>query len=275
MRSACGGRRFLIPELPEVETFVRLLQPVVGTTIRRADVLDDRLNLDGSKLAGAMISSLNRRGKHIVIHLAERGDLVVHLRMSGRLRLNRSENEAKYTRLSLHLDSGATVYFVNPRRLGTAIHYPEGFSPDLGYEPLSPSFTSEVLGNMTSESRSPIKLFLLNQRRIAGIGNIYASEALWRSGISPERAATSLKADEVFRLHGNILSVLDDAIIGQGTTIGNSVSDYHPSVGEQGEFQNHLSVYGREAEPCERCGTLIARMKQGGRSTFFCSQCQT
>ncbi|MFC2078370.1 bifunctional DNA-formamidopyrimidine glycosylase/DNA-(apurinic or apyrimidinic site) lyase [Candidatus Bipolaricaulota bacterium] len=264
-----------MPELPEVEVFVRRLQPIVGTTIRQAEVLDDRLNLDGSKLVGAPVASIERRGKHIVIHLGDRGDLVVHLRMSGRLRLNRSENEAKYTRLSLHLDSGATVYFVNPRRLGTAIHYSEGFDPDLGYEPLSPLFTSEALGSMTSESRSPIKLFLLNQRRIAGIGNIYACEALWSSGISPERAATSLRADEVCRLHGNILSVLSDAIIGRGTTIGNGVSDYHPSVGEQGEFQNHLSVYGRESEPCERCGTLIARMKQGGRSTYFCSQCQT
>ena len=255
--------------------FVRRLQPIAGATIQRAEVLDDRLNLNGSKLAGATISSVERRGKHIVIHLGARGDLVVHLRMSGRLRLHRSENEIKYTRFSLHLDSGDTVYFVNPRRLGTVIHCPEGFEADLGVEPLGPAFTPDALAEMAGESRSPIKQFLLDQRKIAGVGNIYASEALWRSGISPARQTNSLSDDEAHSLHSNIVSVLNDAIDGQGTTLGNSVSDYHPSVGEQGEFQNHLSVYGREAEPCERCGTATARMRQGGRSTYFCSQCQT
>ena len=263
------------PELPEVEIFVRHLQPIVGAVIQRAEVLDDRLALDGSRIEGATISSAERRGKHIVIHLGERGDLVVHLRMSGRLRLHRGENEVKYTRLVLHLDSGDTVYFVNPRRLGTAIHCPRGFETDLGLEPLSPSFTVAALGDLTSESRSPIKSFLLDQRKIAGVGNIYASEALWRSGISPEREARTLSYDEVVRLHGDIVSVLNDAISGQGTTIGNSVSDYHPSAGEQGEFQNRLSVYGRKDELCERCGTAIARLKQGGRSTYCCRKCQT
>ncbi len=264
-----------MPELPEVEVFVRRLQPIVGATIDRVEVLDDQLNLDGSMLAGTTVSSVERRGKHIVIHLGDRGDLVVHLRMSGRLRLHRGENEVKHTRLVLYLDSGDTVYFVNPRRLGTVIHCLDGFEADLGIEPLSRSFTADVLGKMTGKSRSPIKLFLLDQRKIAGVGNIYASEALWRSGISPEREAKTLSYDEVHSLHGNIVSVLNDAIAGQGTTIGNSVSDYRPSAGEQGEFQNHLSVYGREAEPCERCGTAIARLKQGGRSTYYCRDCQT
>ena len=263
------------PELPEVEIFVRRLQPIVGSTIENVEVLDDRLNLNGSKLAGVTISSVERRGKHIVIHLRESGDLVVHLRMSGRLRLHRGKNEAKYTRLVLHLNSGDTVYFVNPRRLGTVIHYAAGFEADLGFEPLAPSFTAAALAEMAGRSNSPIKLFLLDQRKIAGVGNIYASEALWRSGISPERAAKTLSYDEVHSLHGDIVSVLNDAIAGQGTTIGNSVSDYHPSVGEQGEFQNHLSVYGRGTEPCERCGTAITRLKQGGRSTYYCRKCQT
>ena len=255
--------------------FVRRLQPIVGAIINRVEVLDGRLNLNGPALAGASISSVERRGKHIVIHLGERGDLVVHLRMSGRLRMSRSEREVKYTRLALHLDSGDTVYFVNPRRLGTAIHCPDGFETDLGFEPLSPTFTSKVLGEIASKSRSPIKLFLLDQRKIAGVGNIYASEVLWRAKISPDRESASLTRDEIARLHGDIVSVLNDAINGQGTSIGNGVSDYHPSVGEQGEFQNHLSVYGRESELCERCGTVIARMKQGGRSTYYCQECQT
>ena len=263
-----------MPELPEVEIFVRKLQPIVGAVIRRAEVLDDRLALDASKIEGATITSAERRGKHIVIHLGERGDLIVHLRMSGRLRLHRGEDEVKHTRLVLHLDSGNTVYFVNPRRLGTAIHCAAGFEADLGLEPLSPSFTVAALGDLTSKSHSPIKLFLLDQRMIAGVGNIYASEVLWRSRISPDRESASLTSDEIARLHGDIVSVLNDAIEGQGTTIGNSVSDYHPSAGEQGEFQNRLSVYGREDEPCERCGTAIVRMKQGGRSTYYCQECQ-
>jgi formamidopyrimidine-DNA glycosylase len=251
------------------------LQPIVGTLIRRAEVLDQRLNLDESKLSEARISSVERRGKHIVIGLGTAGDLVIHLRMSGRLRLQRSTEETRYTRMILHLDSGESVYFINPRRLGTVILYPGGFHPQLGVEPLSTAFTSEALAQMTARSRSPIKPFLLDQRRIAGIGNIYASEALWRSGISPERASSTLERDEIARLHRSIGSVLNDAIQGQGTTLGHSVSDYHPSVGEQGEFQNRLSVYGRETESCERCGNQIVRIKQGGRSTYYCRECQT
>jgi len=264
-----------MPELPEVEVFVRRLQAIVGSTIIRAEVLDERLDLDGSLLDQAAITSVKRRGKNIVIGLGHRGDLVVHLRMSGRLRLHRSEVEVKYTRLILHLDSGDSVYFVNPRRLGTAAYYPSGFKANLGIEPLSRGFTASRLSQVAALSRSPIKPFLLDQQKIAGIGNIYASEALWRSRISPERAASNLKQDEVARLHKNIVSVLNEAIDGQGTSIGTRVSDYHPSVGEQGKFQNHLSVYGRETEPCERCGNAIARLKQSGRSTYYCKECQT
>lgn len=264
-----------MPELPEVEVFVRRLQPIVGASIHRAEVLDETLSLDGSNLSGARIHSVTRQGKHIVIGLGNRGDLVVHLRMSGRLRLQRSDEEKKYTRLVLHLTSGEAVYFVNPRRLGTVVHFPNGFDAKLGIEPLSSAFTAARLAQLAGISRSPIKPFLLDQHRIAGIGNIYASEALWRSAISPARAASSLRQPELIRLHKNIVSVLNDAIDGQGTSIGTSVSDYYPSIGEQGEFQNRLSVYGRETEPCERCGGTIVRMKQSGRSTYYCKDCQT
>ncbi len=264
-----------MPELPEVETFVRKLLPIVGSRIQSVDVLDDRLALDGSQFEGRTISSVERYGKYIVVRLGSQGDLVVHLRMSGRLRLTRSEREVAYTRLVLYLNTGDSVYFVNPRRLGTAVYYPAGFEADLGSEPLAPSFTPVRLSEMTSRSRSPIKVFLLDQRKIAGLGNIYASEALWRSGIAPVREARSLTEAEVARLHRGIVSVLADAIANQGTTIGNGVSDYHPDTEEHGEFQNHLSVYGREAKPCERCGNTIVRIKQGGRSTYCCSRCQT
>lgn len=263
-----------MPELPEVETFVRRLQPVVGATIARVEVLDARLGLNGEALPGATVSAIERRGKWIVLRLEDRGDLAVHLRMSGRLRTHRSDREVRYTRLAIYMDSGETVYFVNPRRLGTAQLYPEGFRPVLGMDPLSRRFTSAVLGVLASRSRTAIKLLLMDQRKIAGVGNIYASEALWRCGIAPHRPSHTLSACEIRRLHRAVRSVLNGAIAAQGTTLGAGVSNYAPGAQEQGEFGNRLSVYGRASEPCDRCGTMIDRMKQGGRSTYYCSQCQ-
>jgi formamidopyrimidine-DNA glycosylase len=155
-------------------------------------VLDERLNLAPDELAGAVIGGISRRGKYIVIDLGTRGDLVVHLRMSGRLRQNRSSDEARYTRMILHVHSGEEVYFVNPRRLGTAVFYPDGFDKPLGVEPTGAAFTADVLAELTTASRTPIKQLLLDQGRIAGIGNIYAAESLWRAGIDPRRAANTL-----------------------------------------------------------------------------------
>jgi len=264
-----------MPELPEVETLVRRLRRIAGTRIIGAEILDDRLEISADDLIGATINGVTRRGKYIVIGLEGRGDLIVHLRMSGRLRLDRSEDEIPYTRMTLRLDSGDSVYFVNPRRLGIVVLCPSGFDRDLGIEPISPRFTAELLGRLTSESRAPIKQLLLDQRKIAGIGNIYAAEALWRAGIDPRRPSNSLDKDEVAELHVGITSVLFDAIEQLGTTIGSSVSDYRQSEEGGGSFQNHLAVYGREKEPCERCGTRIERVIQAGRSTCYCPACQT
>jgi formamidopyrimidine-DNA glycosylase len=263
-----------MPELPEVETLVRRLLPIAGTRIVGAEILDDRLTVTADELVGAPIRNVKRRGKNIVIGLDGRGDLIVHLRMSGRLRLDRSKDETPYTRMILHLDSGDSVYFVNPRRLGTVLLYPDGFDVDLGVEPIGSEFTADVLAGFTTASRTPIKQLLLDQRKIAGIGNIYATEALWRAGIDPRRPANSLEAGEISALHAGITSVLFDAIEQLGTTIGSSVSDYRRSAEEGGSFQNQLCVYGRENEPCERCGTSIERVIQAGRSTCFCPACQ-
>jgi formamidopyrimidine-DNA glycosylase len=264
-----------MPELPEVETLVRRLAPIVGTRIVGAEILDDRLEATADALVGASVRDVKRRAKYIVIELDGRGDLIVHLRMSGRLRLDRSEDEIPYTRMILRLDSGGSVYFVNPRRLGTAVHCPRGFDVDLGVEPTGPEFTPELLGEFAAESRAPIKQLLLDQRKIAGIGNIYAAEALWRARIDPRRPARSLDEGEISALHAGITSVLFDAIEQLGTTIGSGVSDYRRSAEEGGSFQNRLAVYGRQNEPCERCGTAIERVIQAGRSTCFCPACQT
>lgn len=263
-----------MPELPEVETFVRRLNPIVGARIVEAEILDDRLGLSTESLAGASIRSVERRAKYIVIGLAERGDLVVHLRMSGRLRLDRSKNEIPYTRMILRLDSGGTIYFINPRRLGTAVLCEGGFDKTLGIDPTDTAFTPRALAEIAAGSRAPIKHLLLDQRKIAGIGNIYAAEALWRAGIHPTRASNTLEENEVAKLHCAITSVLSDAINQLGTTIGSSVSDYRHSAEEGGEFQNQLAVYGRENEACERCSTPITRIAQAGRSTYLCPACQ-
>ncbi len=263
-----------MPELPEVETLVRRLRPIVGTRIVGAEVLDDRLAIPVKALIGVSIEGVTRRGKYIVIGLDGRGDLVVHLRMSGRLRLDRSEDEIPYTRMILRLDSGESVYFVNPRRLGTVVHCPHGFDAKLGIEPTGPEFTAEILAEFAAGSRAPIKQLLLDQRKIAGIGNIYAAEALWRAKIDPRRPAKSLRQTEISALHAGITSVLFNAIEQLGTTIGSGVSDYRRSAEAGGSFQNRLAVYGRENEPCERCGTAIERVVLAGRSTCFCPACQ-
>ena len=264
-----------MPELPEVETLVRRLHPIAGTRIVDAEILDDRLEISTGNLVGATVEGVSRRGKNIVIGLDGRGDLIVHLRMSGRLRLDRSEDEIPYTRMILRLDSGDSVYFINPRRLGTVALYRDGFDKQLGIDPIAAEFTADVLRGLATSSRAPIKQLLLDQRKIAGIGNIYAAEALWRAGIDPRRPSDSLDNDEVSNLHVGITSVLFDAIERLGTTIGSSVSDYRQSREGGGSFQNHLAVYGREKEPCERCGTTIERVIQAGRSTCYCPACQT
>jgi len=262
------------PELPEVETFVRGLTPAIGRTIVSAEVFDAKLAVSAEDLVGARIAGIRRRGKYIGIHLGDGRSLVIHLRMSGRLRLECRECETRYTRMILRLDDGQYIYFVDPRRLGTAGVHADGFDLALGYEPLDATFTTAALAELASQSRAPIKQLLLDQRKVAGIGNIYAAEALWRARIDPRRPANALSKAEVGRLHKAIVGVLGEAIAQLGTTLGTSVSDYRPMATEGGSFQNRLAVYGREGEPCERCGEGIERVIQAGRSTCFCPACQ-
>jgi len=263
-----------MPELPEVETFVRGLTPAIGRTIVSADVPDARLAVSAEDLVGARIAGIRRRGKYIGINLGDDRSLVIHLRMSGRLRLECRECETKYARMILRLDDGTSIYFIDPRRLGTVELVEGELKLPFGVEPLEPAFTTAVLSKLTSQSRAPIKQLLLDQRKVAGIGNIYAAESLWRARIAPRRPANALSKAEVGRLHKAIVGVLGEAIAQLGTTLGTSVSDYRPTATEGGSFQNHLAVYGREGEPCERCGEGIERVIQAGRSTCFCPACQ-
>ena len=264
-----------MPELPEVETLVRGLQPAVDHRIRSVEVLDPRLQVDPSPLVEEMISAIVRRGKYIVIRLAEQGDLVVHLRMSGHLGFDRTLAEIPYTRMIIHLEGEDSIYFVNPRRLGTVTHWPDGFDARLGLEPLSAAFTVEELSRLAKGSRAPIKSLLLNQSKIAGVGNIYAAETLWQAGIDPRRIAKELTSSEITKVHTKLRSVLREAVSQLGTRLGESVSDYRPDGSENARYQNKLSVYGREGLPCQRCGEPIARIVQAGRSTCYCPSCQT
>jgi len=263
-----------MPELPEVETFVRGLTPAIRRTIASADVLDARLAVSAEDLVGARIAGIRRRGKYIEIDLGDDRSLVIHLRMSGRLRLECRECETRYTRMILRLDDGQCIYFVDPRRLGTADVREAGFELPLGLEPLDATFTTAALAELASQSRAPIKQLLLDQKKVAGIGNIYAAEARWRACIDPRRKANELSRAEIGRLHKAIVGVLGEAIAQLGTTLGTSVSDYHPTATETGSFQNRLAVYGREGEACERCGEEIERVIQAGRSTCLCPACQ-
>lgn len=263
-----------MPELPEVETFVRGLNKISGRTITALDVLDEVIVLSAKDVVGKTIKAISRRGKYIIVQLCQGSSIVFHLRMSGRLALTFSKTEEKHTRLVIHLDDGSVICFINPRRLGTVQYVKSGFPYQLGLDPFSDKFTAKQLEKIAANSRCAIKPLLMDQRRIAGLGNIYSSEALWRVGIDPRRVAASLNEKEMRKLHRAIRAILREAIECMGTTFGTTVSDYRNAYGEYGSFQERLAVYGRTGEKCPRCGDDIIRIKQVGRSTFFCPGCQ-
>ncbi|MEA3239035.1 MAG: bifunctional DNA-formamidopyrimidine glycosylase/DNA-(apurinic or apyrimidinic site) lyase [Candidatus Bipolaricaulota bacterium] len=263
-----------MPELPEVETIVRGLRGTIGARIEHVEVLDQRLDLPQDKIAGRAIEAILRRGKYIIIGLSDGGSLIVHLRMSGRLAIRRSTVEEKHTRFIIYLEDGGRIYFINPRRLGTAEYVEDGFPHELGVEPLSSEFTANRLHEIAAGSHAPIKPLLMDQKKIAGLGNIYSSEALWRVKIDPRRMASTLDENETRNLHRAIRSIVRQAIENAGTTFGESVSDYRDAYGDYGKFQQMLAVYGRAGEKCPRCGEEIVRVVQAARSTYFCPGCQ-
>ncbi|MBV8530811.1 MAG: bifunctional DNA-formamidopyrimidine glycosylase/DNA-(apurinic or apyrimidinic site) lyase [Candidatus Eremiobacteraeota bacterium] len=270
-----------MPELPEVETIVRgLARSIVGTTIDSADVRLARIAVAppgigfSRAVAGERIAGVRRRGKYAVIELASGGSLVTSLRMTGRLVVARNgEPEWPSTHLVLRLRDGARLRFSDVRTFGRMrfVRPGEAWDRDLGMEPLSSGFTDEAFMGMLSGRSTPIKALLLDQRRIAGIGNIYAFEALWEARIRPSRPAGRLTKPAAFRLHHAIVDVLQRAIEMRGT----SVDDYVDADGLQGGFQNNLSVYGRNGRLCPRCGkSRIVRTVLAQRGTWWCRQCQ-
>jgi formamidopyrimidine-DNA glycosylase len=270
-----------MPELPEVETIVRgLSRAIAGRTIERADVRLAKIAVAppgvafARAVAGERISGVRRRGKYAVIELASGRSLVTSLRMTGRL-VVASNGEAEWpaTHVVLRMSGGACLRFSDVRTFGRMrlVAAGDAWDRELGVEPLSSGFTQAAFIGMLSGRTTPIKALLLDQRRIAGIGNIYACEALWEARIRPSRPAGSLSRPAMHRLRRAIVDVLQRAIAMRGT----SVDDYVDADGLQGGFQNNLSVYGRNGRPCVRCGgSRIVRTVLAQRGTWWCRRCQ-
>ncbi len=272
-----------MPELPEVETIVRDLGPgLTGRTIRSASLrFDDLLRgitrpalLRG--LRGQTIHRVFRRAKHAVLDLGTRR-LVIQPGMTGVLLHHPAPPTTpdRYEVLRATLDDDSTFVYRDVRRLGTLLLLDdagwERYDSALGPEPLDPAFTPEVLGRALARTRQAIKKALMDQRVVVGVGNIYANEALFFAGIDPSRPALSLTGAEVSRVHRETVRVLLQAIAANGTTL----RDYRRGTGETGDFQLELQVYGREGEPCRRCGTLLAGTHTiDARITVFCWRCQ-
>jgi formamidopyrimidine-DNA glycosylase len=274
-----------VPELPETETIARdLAREVVGARIdaalvTRPDVLREvTARAFIRRVAGATIDRAWRRAKLVVLDLSTGDRLVVQPRFTGALLIDDgtlADTERRYSTVALRLDDGRTLHYRDIRRLGTvALMSPERFrdyTAALGIEPLDPAFTAEHLSALFVRSRQPVKKVLMDQRVVAGIGNIYANEALWRAGIDPSRAARAVTADEAVRVRDAIVGVLQESIAARGT----SFRDYRDASGAQGGFVTHLAVYGREGEPCLRCGRrLIGTHAIDGRTTVLCAHCQ-
>jgi formamidopyrimidine-DNA glycosylase len=270
-----------LPELPEVETTRRGIEPHLrGRRIRAALVLDARLRWPvtadlARSLPGQRVLAVQRRAKYLLLRLT-RGTLLVHLGMSGNLRvLPRSSARLPHDHFELQLDSGQVLRLNDPRRFGCVL-YTEGdplahpLLLNLAPEPLEARFDGRYLYAITRRRRVAIKPLLLNGHLVTGVGNIYASEALFRAGIRPRRAARSLTQAECACLAGAIRRVLGAAIRAGGTTL----RDFLGADGEPGYFRQRLYVYERAGRPCRRCRTLIRRITQGQRSTYYCPQCQ-
>lgn len=284
-----------MPELPEVETLCRQLNEILpGEEILAVEILDPRLGMsEGEGLAGRKIESVYRQGKYIRIEMGKRGQdpvisepekgrgkikqkppddrltAALHLRMTGRLLWQIDGAPAPpYTRLVISFAAGRLI-LIDPRRFATFCARPSEAAPALVENPLK-GLPPHRLKKTAEKRQLPVKSFLMDQRFVAGIGNIYACEILYNAGIDPRRQAGSLSAAEWRKMQKASATVLPRAVECRGTT----VSDWRDLFGMSGENQNHLEVYSREGKPCRRCGGMIERTKIGGRGTWFCPICQ-
>ena len=284
-----------MPELPEVETIRRQLEPAItGLRIESAEVRDERWTRPvppeevERALAGRRIERIERRGKYLLLRLQGDRTLAMHLRMTGNLLLDEPNragaaekphgegpNEPRHLRAVLRLEGGMRLLFTDARRFGQAVvldgdELDAYFATRIGLEPLSAALTAEELCRLAAGRRAPLKSFLLNQVGVAGIGNIYADEALHRAALHPLSPAGSMKPEDCERLRESIVAALEAGLRSGGA----SVDDYLDARGERGAMQDEFLVHAREGEPCPRCGAEIRRIVVAGRSTYFCPSCQ-
>jgi formamidopyrimidine-DNA glycosylase len=273
-----------MPELPEVETIVADLRPhLVGRTIVHCELRFPTLvrhpepEVFADSIVGLKIETLGRRGKYILAGLEGGPQLVIHLGMSGQLRLVDAQAPlADHTHVILQLDNGRQLRYRDPRRFGRLLLGTEasliaaGRMPRLGPEPIDADFGADDLYVRLRRRRAPLKAVLLDQKTIAGVGNIYADESLHRARLRPDRAAGSLSRMSVQRLHEALREALQIAIKNRGS----SVDSYRDAWGETGSQQEQLLVYGRAGEPCYTCGRPLALVRIAGRSSVFCRHCQ-
>ena len=274
-----------MPELPEVETIRRQLEPhLVGRRIDRVEILDPRWSDPAAPdevaaaIEGRVVQDVGRRGKYFDVRLEDEVHLVVHLRMTGNLLLVPAADgdERPYVRVRFHLDDGSKLLFADPRRFGTGIVLlgddarDDYFHARLGVEPLGPDFTAAALRALARGRRAPVKAFLLAQERIAGVGNIYADEALFRARIHPLRPVGALRRPQLEALRAAVVESLEAGIDARGA----SIDDFRHTDGARGSFQDRFLVHRREGEPCPRCGTAIVKLRAAGRGTYVCPRCQ-
>lgn len=267
-----------MPELPEVQTILDAIaelildQPIADVIVGWEGVIDrPPLPVFINDLRGRRVTDVERRGKYMLFHLDDGRWLVMHLRMTGSMRVaSPSQPRDKHDHLILKLEDGREWRFNDTRKFGRAYLAwdPAEVTHRLGPEPLSDDFSSPYLAEVLSGRRAPIKSLLLDQRLVAGIGNIYADEALYRARIHPLRPGGSLDVNEVAAVAAAVKSVLAQALTEMGTTL----RDYRRPDGSMGSFQNSLQVFRRTGEPCPTCGAPIRRIIVGGRSTHFCPQ---
>jgi formamidopyrimidine-DNA glycosylase len=273
-----------VPELPEVETVRRRLEPaLVGRRFEHVAIDDPRLTRPedpaevAAELTGERVEALERRGKYLVVRFESGRVLLIHLRMTGTLlhAAPGKPTDVPHRRAVVNLDDGSDVVYRDVRRFGTWLLV----EPDtldsylaqrLGGEPLGRTFTTRSLAASLANRRAPVKAALLDQRTLAGLGNIYVDEALWRARIHPLLPARELDLDEVRALREGIKRALEAGIKRQGATL----RDYRQPDGSAGSMQDEFKVYGRLGEPCDRCGTLIEKTRVAGRGTWYCPACQ-
>jgi formamidopyrimidine-DNA glycosylase len=270
-----------MPELPEVETTrLGLVPHLVGRRVRGAVVRNGSLRWPvpadlARRLKGEEVRGIRRRGKYLLIDL-KRGHLLVHLGMSGRLSVVAEDAPPrKHDHVDVQLEGHQSLRLTDPRRFGAMLWLPqpaEGHAllAGLGLEPLDRGFTGQALRDRAKGRRVAVKQFLMNGRIVVGVGNIYASEALWRAKIHPLRSVARISTAAWTRLAAAVRETLEHALAKGGSTL----RDFAAVDGRAGRYQKRFSVYGRAGKPCPRCGATVRTLRQGQRSTFFCPKCQ-